>query len=81
MFWPFDIPYTLLGENSGHTHLDLFFIGPFYHQLLPHLDQVIVVDLDLELGRAKVLVDGGFRRGAGLTLLACLPHRNSIAAE
>ena len=48
MFWPFDIPYTLLGENSGHTHLDLFFIGPFYHQLLPHLDQVIVVDLDLE---------------------------------
>ena len=51
MFWPgqnFDISYTLLSENSGHTHLDLFFIGPFYHQLLPHLDQVIVVDLDLE---------------------------------
>jgi len=34
--------------SFGHTHLDLFFIGPFYHQLLPHLDQVIVVDLDLE---------------------------------
>ena len=28
--------------------LDLFFIAPFYHHLLLHLDQVIVVDLDLE---------------------------------
>ena len=26
----------------------LFFISPFYHRLLPHLDQVIVIDLDLE---------------------------------
>ena len=28
--------------------LDLFFIAPFYHHLLPHLDQVVVIDLDLE---------------------------------
>ena len=28
--------------------LDLFFISPFYHRLLAHLDQVIVIDLDLE---------------------------------
>ena len=32
----------------GHTHLDLFFIAPFYHELLPHLDQLIVLDLDME---------------------------------
>ena len=28
--------------------LDLFFIAPFYHRLLHHLDQVVVIDLDLE---------------------------------
>ena len=28
---------------------DLFFIAPFYHQHLPHLRQIIVVDLDIEL--------------------------------
>ena len=27
---------------------DLFFIAPFYHRLLHHLDQVVVIDLDLE---------------------------------
>ena len=32
----------------GRFNLDLFFIAPFYHRLLPHLVQVIVIDLDLE---------------------------------
>ena len=32
----------------GRFALDLFFIAPFYHRLLPHLVQVIVIDLDLE---------------------------------
>ena len=32
----------------GRFDLDLFFIAPFYHCFLHHLDQVIVVDLDLE---------------------------------
>ena len=34
--------------GDGRFNLDLFFIAPFYHLLLPHLDHVIVVDLDLE---------------------------------
>jgi len=41
--------------SVGHTHLDLFFIAPFYHQLLPHLDQVIVLDLDLEFRWALII--------------------------
>ena len=28
--------------------LDLFYVAPFYHSLLPHIDKMIVVDLDLE---------------------------------
>ena len=32
----------------GKYNLDLFFMAPFYHRLLIHLDRVIVVDLDLE---------------------------------
>ena len=32
----------------GRFDHDLFFITPFYHHLLLHLDQVIVVELDLE---------------------------------
>ena len=34
--------------GPGRFALDLFFIAPFYHRLLPRLDQVIVIDLDLE---------------------------------
>ena len=42
------------GKNPGFPHLvgkydlDLFYLGPFYHLLLPHLDKLIVVDLDVE---------------------------------
>jgi len=34
--------------SIGSHSLDLFFMAPFYHRLLNHLDQVIVVDMDLE---------------------------------
>ena len=34
--------------SLGVHKLDLFFMAPFYHRLLNHLDQVIVVDMDLE---------------------------------
>ena len=34
--------------SVGMHSLDLFFMAPFYHRLLNHLDQVIVVDMDLE---------------------------------
>ena len=34
--------------SIGMHSLDLFFVAPFYHRLLNHLDQVIVVDMDLE---------------------------------
>ena len=37
-----------LTQLPGIIGFDLFFIAPFYHTLLLHLDQLIVVDLDVE---------------------------------
>lgn len=46
----------------GRFNQDLFFIAPFYHRLLPHLDKVIVIDLDLEFRVGVEEVQGLFSK-------------------
>ena len=44
---------TLAITPNKKTDMDLFYIAPFYHLLLPHLSRVIVVDLDIQFRSKK----------------------------
>ena len=45
---------TLAITPEQKTDMDLFYIAPFYHLLLPHLSRVIVVDLDIQFRSDQV---------------------------
>ena len=45
---------TLAITPDLKTDMDLFYIAPFYHLLLPHLSRVIVVDLDIQFRSDQV---------------------------
>ena len=42
------LPPTLLEPKVRKYFASLFFLAPYYHLAFPHIDKMIVLDLDLE---------------------------------
>ena len=49
VFFPsYDPGSAVAVEHPLKYDLDLFYIGPFYHRVLPHVDKILFVDFDVE---------------------------------
>ena len=49
VFFPSHNPANAVAvEHPQKYDLDLFYIGPFYHRLLTHVNKILFVDFDVE---------------------------------